>query len=146
MPSFLHQRNQEVDGHGQVLSNVVLTCLNIANSGSQARSLLRLELDGVLELINFGGDLLSFSKGDWESVHLDQDVAQKFGGLLSDGIAGQKDIILLGPFFNFCLILVKSLETVNINERDSVGSCLLNVCSVSENANLNEKKSTLMLL
>lgn len=100
----------------------------------------------MLELVNFGGDLLSFSKGDWESVHLDQDVAQKFGSLLSNGIACQKDIILLGPFFNFCLILVKSLEAVNINEGDSVGSCLLNVCSVGENADLNDKKSTLMLL
>lgn len=100
----------------------------------------------MLELVNFGGDLLSFSKGDWESVHLDQDVAQQFGGLLSHGIACQKDIILLGPFFNFSLILVKSLEAININEWDSVGSCLLNVRSVGENANLNKNRCTLMLL
>lgn len=100
----------------------------------------------MLELVNFGSDLLSFSKGDWEPVHLDQNVAQQFGGLLSDGIACQEDIKLLGPFFNFCLILVKSLETVNVNVGDSVGSCLLNVCSIGENTDLNEMKSTLMLL
>lgn len=36
LPSLLHQRHQEVDGHGQVLPDVVLAGLDVADGGAQA--------------------------------------------------------------------------------------------------------------
>jgi hypothetical protein len=100
----------------------------------------------VLEFLNFGSNLFTFSEGDGEETHLDEDVAEEFGGLLGDGVTGQKDIILLGPFFNFGLILVKGLESINIDEGDAGSGGLLDMGSIGEDADLSDIGCTLMLL
>lgn len=146
LPSLLHERDQEVDGHGQVLSEAVLTSLNGSNGGTEARSLLGLELHGVLELINLGSDLLTFSQSDGEEAHLDQNVSEKLGGLLGNGITGKQDVVLLGPFFDLGLVLVKGLETINVNVGDAVSSGLLDVGGIGEDADLGHRWGTLMLL
>jgi hypothetical protein len=40
----------------------------------------------VLEFFNLGGNFFSFSKGNWEETHLDEDVTEKFSGLFGDGV------------------------------------------------------------
>lgn len=100
----------------------------------------------MLQLVDLGGDLFSFSEGDGESVHLDEDVAQELGGLLGDGIAGKEDVVLLGPFLDFGLIFIKSLEAVNVDVGNVVGCGLLDVGSVGKDANLSGMNVTLMLL
>lgn len=40
LPSLLHQGDQEVDGHGQVLSDLFLSLISLGNSSTQARGLL----------------------------------------------------------------------------------------------------------
>ncbi len=90
----------------------------------------------MLQLVNFGSNLFSFSESDWEETHLDEDITQKLGGLLGDRITGQEDIIFLSPLFNFGFIFIESLEAVNIDVGDIVGSCFFNVCSIGEDANL----------
>jgi hypothetical protein len=139
LPSLLHKGDQEVDGHGQVLPDVVLTGLDGSNGGTEAGSLLGLELDSVLELINLGSDLLTLSESDREETHLDQHVSEQLGGLLGNGIAGQKDVVLLGPLLDLVLVLVKGLETVNVNEGDAVSSGLLDVGGVGEDADLGHR-------
>ena len=66
------------------MTEVVLSSLDVSNSGTQAGSLLGLEFDGVLQFLNLGSDFLSFGEGDGEKVHLDQYVSEKLGGLLSN--------------------------------------------------------------
>ena len=84
LPSLFHERNQEVDAHGDVLSEGVLTLLNSSDGSTHAVDLLGLELDSLPQLFNLGGDLFSFDDVDGESVHFDQDVSEQFGGLLAD--------------------------------------------------------------
>lgn len=36
LPSLLHERHQEVDSHGEVLPDVILAGLNVADGGAQA--------------------------------------------------------------------------------------------------------------
>ena len=91
----------------------------------------------MLELVNLSGNLLSFSKSDREKTHLDQHVTEQLGGLLSNGVTGKEDVVLLGPLLDLGLILVKGLEAVNVDVGDAVCSSLLDVCSISENADLN---------
>ena len=146
LPSLLHKGNQEIDRHGQVLPDIVLTSLHSSDSSTKARSLLGLELDSVLKLINLGSNLLSLSKSDREKTHLDQNVSEQLGGLLGNGVTGKEDIVLLGPFLDLGLILVKGLETVNINVGDSVGSGLLDVGGIGEHADLSVRCDTLTLL
>lgn len=100
----------------------------------------------MLQLIDLGSDLLSFGEGDGESVHLDEHVAQEFGGLLGHGVTGQQDVVLLGPFLDLGLILIKGLEAVNIDVGDVVGLRLLDMGSIGKDADLGELRVTLMLL
>jgi hypothetical protein len=139
LPSLLHEGDQEVDGHGEVLPDVVLASLDSSDGSAEAGGLLGLELDSVLKLINLGSDLLTLSKSDGEKTHLHQHVSEQLGGLLGNGVAGQKDVVLLGPLLDFGLVLVKSLEAINVNVGDSVGSGLLDVGSVSEDADLGDR-------
>ena len=99
----------------------------------------------MFQLINLGSDLLSFGQCNWEKTHLDQNVTQKFGHLLSDRFRSEEDIVLFSPFFDFCFVLIECLKTVDVDVGDVVGSCLFNVSSVSEDADLNDRNSTLML-
>lgn len=100
----------------------------------------------MLQLVDLGGDLLSLGEGDGESVHLDEDVAQELGGLLGHGVAGEEDVVLLGPLLDFGLVLIESLEAVNIDVSDSIGSGLLDMGSIGKDADLNKPLTTLMLL
>ena len=93
----------------------------------------------MLKLINLGSDLLSLSKSDREKTHLDQNVSEQLGGLLGNGVTGKEDIVLLGPFLDLSLILVKGLKTVDVDVGDAVSSSLLNVCSIGEDADLNSE-------
>jgi hypothetical protein len=128
------------------LPDVVLASLNSSNSSAEAGSLLGLELDGVLQLVDLSSDLLALSKGDGEETHLDQDVTEQLGGLLGDGVRGQQDVVLLGPLFDLVLVLVKGLEAVDVDVGDAVGSGLLDVGRVGEDADLGGGRSTLTLL
>ena len=84
MPSLLHEGNQIVDGHGDVLSDLIFREVDVSDGSTQAGSFLGLELDGVFQFVNLGDDLLSLGQNDWVETHLDQNVTQKFGDLLSD--------------------------------------------------------------
>ena len=136
MPALLHEGDKEVDGHGEVLSDLLLGLLDVADGGSEAGGLLGLELDGMLDFINLISELFSFSQCDGELSELDQDVAQKFGNLLGDGVGGEKDVVLLAPFLYFCLIFVESFQSIDINVGDVIGSGFFNVSGISQNANL----------
>lgn len=84
LPSLLHEGNQEVDAHGDVLSEGFFAHFSSSDGSTHAVDLLRLELDSLLEFFDLGVDLFSFDNVDGESVHLDEDVAEKFGGLFAD--------------------------------------------------------------
>ena len=146
LPSLLHEGDEEVDGHGEVLSDVVLASLNVSDGSAEAGSLLGLELDGVLELVDLGGDLLSLGQGDGEQTHLDQDVTEQLGGLLGDGVTGEQNVVLLGPLLDFGLVLIEGFQAVDVNVGDAAGVGFLNVGSVGEHAHLGRARGTLMLL
>jgi hypothetical protein len=101
--------------------------------------------DGVLEFFDFSSDLLSFSKGNREEIHLDEDVTEKLGGLLGNRITSQQDIKFLSPFFDFGLILIEGFKTLNIDVWNSSSSCFFNMSSISKNANLNYTLCTFKL-
>jgi hypothetical protein len=65
--------------------------------------------------------------------------------LLSDGVAGQQEVVLLGPLFDFGLILIEGLETLDVDVGDVVGVGLLDVGGVGEDADLSGEGVTLRL-
>ena len=54
LPVLLQQGHQEVHGQVDVLSQLLLSHLDIANGNIQAQNLLHLELDGGLQVSDFG--------------------------------------------------------------------------------------------
>lgn len=136
LPSLLHEGDQEVDAHGNVLSEGFLAHFSSSDGSTHAVNLLGLEFDGLLQLLDLGGDLFSFDDVDGESVHLDQHVSEKLGGLFANAFGGKENVVFLSPLFDFVFVLIEGLETVDINVGDTEGLCFLDVYSVSKDANL----------
>ena len=59
LPVLLQQRHEEVHGKMDVLSQLLLGHLNIANGNIQAENLLHLELDGGLQVEHLRLDVIS---------------------------------------------------------------------------------------
>ena len=137
LPSLLCQGDQEVNTHSDVLSELFFSLFHISDSSSQARGFLGLEFNGVLDFSDFVDELFSFSHGDGELSELDEDITQKLGGLLSNGVRCQENIIFLCPFFNFGLILVESLKSINVNVWDFLSSSFFNMDSIGEDTDLS---------
>lgn len=84
LPSFLHEGDEEVDSHGEVLPDVFLGEFDAADGSTHAVGLLALELDSLLQFVDLGSNFFSFGKVDGETAHLDEHVTEKLGNLLAD--------------------------------------------------------------
>jgi hypothetical protein len=63
LPSLLQQRDEVVDGQHDVGDQLILSHANITNSNTHTQDLLQLELDGRLDFVDLGGEILVV--GDW---------------------------------------------------------------------------------
>ena len=61
LPMLLQQRHQEIHGQMHVLDQLILSHTNVANRDSQTQNLLHLELDGRLQIIHLGMDVIRVS-------------------------------------------------------------------------------------
>lgn len=55
---LLEQRDQEVDGQHDVLDNLVLLHVDVADGDTETKNLLKLELDGGSDLVDLAGKVL----------------------------------------------------------------------------------------
>ena len=58
LPVLLQQRHEEVHGKMDVLSQLLLSHLNVADGNIQAKNLLHLELDGGLQVEHLRLDVI----------------------------------------------------------------------------------------
>lgn len=130
LPSLLHKRDKEVNGHGNVLSDLFLWLFDISNSSAETCSFLWLEFDSVPDFCDFIKKSFSFTQSDREFSKLDKDITQKFCDLLGNWVRSEKNIILFAPFFYFSLIFVESFQTVNINVWNIVSGSFFNMSSI----------------
>ena len=146
LPALLHEGDEEVDGHGDVLPDLLFGLLDGGDGGAHAVDLLALELDILLQLLQLRHDLLALDQVDGETLHLDQHVAEQFVDLLSDVVGGQQHVELLCPLLDLCLVLVEGLEPVDIDPGDALGLSLFHVDGVGEDADLRGRGGTLTFL
>jgi hypothetical protein len=144
LPSLLHEGDEEVDAHGDVLAELLLGHVACADGGAHAVDLLGLELDGLLQFGQLVGDLFTLGEVDGESVHLDEDVAEELGHLLADGVGGEQHVVLLGPLLDFVSVLIEGLEAVDVDEGDALSSGFLDMDGVGQDANLPRSRGTLI--
>ena len=136
LPSLLEQGNEIVDGHVDVVSELFSVELESSHGAAETDALLQLELDGVLQLLNLGHDLLSFVHGDGELAHLDQHVSEQLVNLLDDDVRTQEHIVLLGPLSDLGLFLIEGLETLDVDKVEASILGLLIVHGATKHANL----------
>jgi len=113
LPVLLEQGDQEVDAQHDVGKDLVLSHGDVADSDTQAKNLLQLELDGGLDLNKFVAEILSV--GDWggELSSLGKTGSEETGDLLDESLGGQEGIVLLGELLDELLVLVELLQVIS---------------------------------
>jgi len=136
VPSLLEEGDQEVDAHVDVLSDLFLVELVVTDGGAEAEHLLQLELNGSLDLLDLISDQFVLLEHHGELADLVQGVTEELGDLLHQGLAGQQDVVGLGPALNGLLLLVELLQALNVDEVDADLLGLLAVDDGSHNCDL----------
>ena len=54
LPVLLEEGDQEVDGHGEVVDELIVVHVDVTDGNVEAEDLLHLELDGSLDFVDLG--------------------------------------------------------------------------------------------
>jgi len=112
VPALLEEGDQEVDGHHDVLSQLVVGHTLGADGGVEAGDLLELPFDGGSVVLNLDVDGLVVGNDLGEHTNSVKNGAANNGDLLEDGIGSQQHGVLLGPLLDHLLVLVVLLEVI----------------------------------
>ena len=138
VPSLLEERGEEVDTHEDVLSELLLGHLLVANGDGHAGDLLKLELNGGAGVVDLGSEV--FVVGDDLGEHTDsvKNGSEDGGDLLDEGVTGKEEGVLLGPLLDELLVLVEGLETIEVDDidLDVLGLDNVEMLGVSDQADL----------
>jgi len=115
VPSLLEERCQEVEGHNDVLSELLIGHLGVADGDVEVGDLLELPLDGGFHIFDFLGKWLVVRHWLWESTNSVKDWTEDNWDLLNEGIGGEEEIVFLGPSLNDLLILVEFLQAFKVS-------------------------------
>lgn len=134
LPVLLEQRDQEVDGQHDVSNQLVLSHLDVANSNTQAKNLLELELDGGTDFIGLDGQVIVVRHSSGELADLVETRTQETRNLLDQSFRSKEGIVLLGKLLDQLLVLVELLQVINRLEFHASSLGLVTVESITENA------------
>ena len=76
LPSFFEKGDQEVDGHVEILSDLLFIEIFSSDGRAHAEDFLKLKPDCALNFINFVLHVFSFAHHNWELVNLIQRVTE----------------------------------------------------------------------
>ena len=137
LPVLLEERHQEVNSHLNVDDDLILGQVDVSDSDTKAKNLLKLELNSALDL----GDLFfeGFGVGNegGEFTGLVKSGSQETRDLTKNGFGGEESVVLTGQLLDELLVLVQLLEGFDILAVDTDLSGGINVNLVSENAELH---------
>ena len=138
VPALLEEGDQEVQGHHDVNSELIVTHVGRADGGSEAGNFLKLPLDGGTDVLDLAEKGLVV--GDDLGEHLDsvQNGSNDDWHLFQDGVGSDEEGILLGPTLDQLLLLVELFEVLKINDVDinaELGDLVL-VLLIGNNADL----------
>jgi hypothetical protein len=86
LPSLLKQRHEVVDGQHDVGDQFILGHANVSDGNTHAENLLKLELDGGLDLIDLAAQVLVVGDGSREFTSLRETGTQETRDLLDQGV------------------------------------------------------------
>lgn len=135
LPVLLQQGDQEVNGKNDVLEELIGGHGNVSNGNTEAEHLLKLELDGGADFLDFGQDVISVVDDSGELADLVKSRSQNTGNNLDQAFRGQESIILLGEHLDLLLVLVELLQIIDGSEFQTGFLGLVAVSLISDNAN-----------
>lgn len=110
---LLEERNKEVRGQHDVLGDLLRVHLDVTNGDGQTENLLKLELDGRLDVVDLEDEVLVVGDGGRELTSLGETGAEQTGDLLDEGLGGNEGVVLLSQLLDELLVLVKLLQVLN---------------------------------
>lgn len=134
LPVLLKKRDKEVDGQHDVSNGLLLSHVDVGNSDTKAKNLLKLELDGGADLISLSGKVVVVGDRGRELANLVETGTEKTGNLLDKSFGSDESIVLLGELLNELLVLVELLQILNRLELHTSSLSLIAVESITENA------------
>jgi len=134
LPVLLEERYEEIDAQHDVGEDLILGHLDVADSNTQAKNLLELELDRRLNFDDLVAKILSVTDGGGELAGLGQAGTEETRNLLDERLGRQESIILLGELLDKLLVLVELLQVIggHVLQLDLLGA--INIGSICENA------------
>ena len=70
LPVLLQKRDQEVHGQMDVLDQLLVRHADVSDGDGETKDLLHLELDGGLQVVGLGGQVVVVSHQGWELASL----------------------------------------------------------------------------
>jgi len=139
LPILLEERNEEVDGHGDIDNQLIFRMSNVSNGHSDAKYFLQLKLHRAFHIRHFRFHILVGSEKGWEFASFVQTWSQDSRNLTKNRLACQKSIVFLGKFLDEFFVLVEFLEGLNVFEFDTDLGGLVIVDLVSKNAEIKSR-------
>jgi len=135
LPILLEKRNQEIDGQTDVGCQVVGSHGHVARGNGETEHLLKLELDGSLQLLHLADHIVRVSDHRRKLAGFVQSGPQNTGNLLDERVRRHERVVFLGEFLDQLFVLVHLLQRFLVHARDSVGGGLIAMLLIPQNAN-----------
>jgi len=139
LPAPLEEGDEEVDGTLDVGLDLLLSKRDVADSDTEAESLLHLELDLALELEDLGLHVVAVLDDSGELTSTVETGTEDLGDLTEDRVRGKEGVVLLGKTLVLLLVLADLLEVVDAHAGNAESLGLVEVNLVTKNANLDAR-------
>lgn len=138
VPLLLQEGGKEVEGHDNVLSELIIGHLLVTGSNVEAGDLLELPLDGSLNVVDLLLEWVVVSNWLWEHTNSVKDWTEDNWDLLDKSISGEEEGVFLGPLLDLLLILVEFLQVIKVGavDFDTRGFELISVLLIGNQADL----------
>ena len=151
LPALLKQRDEVVDGKHDVSDELVLGHADVTNGNTKAENLLKLELDGGLDVGDLGVHVLAVGErgreftgwtlldavkdGGIDEVHtLGETRTKETRDLLDQTLGSKEGIVLASKLLDELLVLVQLLQVIGGHAIDAVVLGTVKIVLVTENA------------
>ena len=113
VPLLLEERSKEVETHGDVLSELLLSHFFVTDSDVKVGNFLELPLNGSSGIVDLLLDWLSVR--DWLREHTNsrKNWTENGWDFLDESISDKEEGISLGPLLDLFLVLVEFLQVVH---------------------------------
>jgi hypothetical protein len=135
LPLLLQQTNQEIDGHVDVLDQLVVVHLHVTNGNGQTKNFLHLEFNGSFHLLDFSDHIVSLSQNTWKLTGFVQTWSEQSWDLPDQSIGGQESVVFFRKFFDELFVFVELFQVIDGHVWDVVFGGFIDMRLVSENAN-----------